>query len=74
MLREYTVPIICILVPILTYVLDVYDQALTGGILKGDVYEGGYQFGSELLIVNGLLTYLALYAISKKNEKTVLSS
>ena len=31
-------------------------------------YVGGYKFGFEILIVNGLLTFLALWAFSKKND------
>jgi hypothetical protein len=27
----------------------------------------GYQFGFEILVVNGLLVFLGLWAISKKN-------
>lgn len=73
-LIEVAVPIICLIVPILIYFLDVHSQTLTGGIEKNGVIVGGYQFGSELLIVNGLFTYLALFAISKKNNKVELSS
>lgn len=73
-LIESAVPFICILVPILIYILDVYSQAITGGVIKDGKIVGGYQFGNEILIVNGIITYFSLYAISKKNEKTVLSS
>lgn len=73
-LIEIAVPIICLIVPILIYFLDVHSQTLTGGIEKNGVIVGGYQFGSELLIVNGLFTYLALFAISKKNNNVELSS
>jgi len=29
---------------------------------------GGYKFGNELLILNGLLTFIGLLAISKKKK------
>lgn len=66
-LNEFLVPVICILVPIACYFLSVNSQALTGGILQADgKYLGGYIFGNELLILNGLLTFVGLFLISKK--------
>ncbi len=66
-LQEKLVPFVAILVPVLCYFIDFYSQAFSGGILANDKYVGGYQFGIELLILNGLLTYLFLWMISKKN-------
>lgn len=66
-LNEFLVPVICILVPIACYFLSVNSQALTGGVLQADgKYLGGYIFGNELLILNGLLTFVGLFLISKK--------
>lgn len=66
-LNEYLVPVICILVPIACYFLSVNSQELTGGVLQADgKYLGGYIFGNELLILNGLLTFVGLFLISKK--------
>lgn len=58
------VPIICIISPIICYFLQM-------GIPIGDkpiMLTGEYKLGLELLIVNGLLTFLGLLAISHKEE------
>ncbi len=49
------VPIIAITSPIISYILNVFSKELFFG----------YQFGFEILIVNGLLTFTALLLISK---------
>jgi hypothetical protein len=49
------VPIICIISPIICFVLNMNSK---------DWFE--YEFGFELLILNGLLTFLGLLLISKK--------
>ena len=46
--------VVCLLSPLLCYVLSVYIEKWTG-----------YHFGYELLLINGLLTYIGLY-MSKK--------
>jgi SSS family transporter len=49
-------PLICIIIPLLCFVID-----------KNSIqWLNSYQFGFELLILNGLLTFLGLYVISKK--------
>lgn len=50
------VPYICLLSPALTYLIHENSALLFGG----------YVFDNELIIVNGLITFLGLYAISKK--------
>jgi SSS family transporter len=55
-IKDKLTPIICIIVPILCYLLNEYSTTLLNG----------YVFGFELLILNGLLTYFGLYLISKK--------
>ena len=57
--KDKLVPIICIIVPVLCYLLDSYSKVIFGN----------YQFGYELLILNGLLTFAGLMLIS--NKKTV---
>lgn len=47
-------PIICIMAPILTYIINANSELLLFG----------YKFGFELLILNGLLTFLGLLGIS----------
>lgn len=55
--HHFLVPVVCILAPSICYVLDLYSVS----------WFGGYKFGNEILIVNGLLTFLGLFLISKKN-------
>ena len=50
------VPVICLLAPVICYVLNENSAALFNG----------YKFGYELLIVNGFLTSIGLLAISRK--------
>lgn len=61
-LTERLVPIVCILIPILCYVLD-----------KNSIqWLNGYRFGYEMLILNGLLTFVGLYLISHQAKKIVV--
>ncbi len=50
------VPIVAIASPIISYILNLYSKEIFFG----------YQFGFEILIVNGLLTFVSLMLISKK--------
>ncbi|MDB5229549.1 MAG: sodium:solute symporter [Chitinophagaceae bacterium] len=52
------VPVICILSPILCYILKTNSAQ----------WFNGYQIGIELLILNGLLTYLGLLAVSSSQR------
>ena len=52
------VPVLAIVSPVLCFVLSKYSQVLFYG----------YKFGFELLIVNGLITFLLLMMISKNGE------
>jgi Na+/proline symporter len=56
--NDKLVPIICLISPAICYVLNEYSQ----------VWFNGYKFGFELLIVNGLITFIGLYFISKKGK------
>lgn len=56
--RNSWVPGIAVLAPLLCYLLDLYQSTLLGA----------YQIGLELLVVNGLLTFAGLWAISKPND------
>ena len=53
------VPVIAISSPIISYILNIYSKNIFFG----------YQFGFEILIVNGLLTFMGLLMISKKLNK-----
>lgn len=53
-IRDKWVPLICITSPILSFILNLYSVELFHG----------YQFGFEILIVNGLITFIGLLVIS----------
>ena len=55
-LNDKMVPFICVLSPVLCYLLNEFSQ----------LWFGGYKFGFELLIVNGFITFVGLFIISKK--------
>jgi hypothetical protein len=52
------VPLICILSPLLCIFLNAYSVFLLGG----------YVFGFEMIIVNGLLTFIGLRLVAKKEK------
>jgi len=56
--KDQWVPLIAILSPVLSFILKKYAPLLFGG----------YEFGFELLIINGILMFSGLYFISKKSE------
>jgi SSS family transporter len=60
-LIEPLVVVICILVPILCFFLDKYSEKIVGA----------YKFGNEMLIINGILTFIGLAMISKKNSEVI---
>ena len=57
--NDKVVPAIAILSPIISYLLNIYSEELFFG----------YKFGFEILIVNGLLTFIGLLIFSRKAEK-----
>jgi Na+/proline symporter len=59
--RDKLVPIICILSPILSYLVSSNSEGLFNG----------YKFGIEILIVNGLITFIGLWSISSKSKQSV---
>jgi Na+/proline symporter len=58
--RDKWVPLVAVLSPVLSFFVDSNSEMLLNG----------YQFGFELLILNGLFTFLGLLLISRKNENT----
>lgn len=54
--HDNLVPIICLLSPIICYLLNIFSVQIFNG----------YQFSFEILFVNGLLTFIGLLLISKK--------
>ncbi|MDX5348608.1 MAG: sodium:solute symporter [Hymenobacteraceae bacterium] len=55
--RDNLVPVICVLSPVITYII-AYNSV---------EWFWGYEFGFEALILNGLLTFMGLYAISSRH-------
>lgn len=52
--RDNLVPVVCVLAPILTYLIS----------FRSEEWLWGYKFGFEVLLLNGLLTILGLLSIS----------
>lgn len=52
-------PIVCLMAPILTFIISTYSETLFFG----------YKFGFELLIINGLITMIGLFFISFYGEE-----
>lgn len=57
--KDKLVPWVAMFSPIICYILNIYSEILLGG----------YQFGFELLILNGLITFTGLYLIKEKRAK-----
>ncbi len=58
-INDKLIPVIAVIAPILSYFLSHYSEVLFNG----------YQIGFELLIINGLITFLGLLLIKKKYVK-----
>ncbi|MDY3317377.1 sodium:solute symporter [Riemerella anatipestifer] len=56
--KDKLVPYICITAPILSFLIDKYQSLVFGD----------FQIGLELLIINGLLTFVGLWFISSKKQ------
>jgi len=61
LVNDRITPAIAIFSPVACFFLSKYSVELFNG----------YKFGFELLLLNGLLTFIGLYIFSKKNPKTV---
>jgi Na+/proline symporter len=59
--RDKWVPFVAVLSPILCGVLSYYSETLFNG----------YQFGFEILIVNGFFTLVGLFLLSKRQNKEI---
>ncbi|ALI99648.1 sodium:solute symporter [Rufibacter tibetensis] len=59
--RDNLVPFICVVAPILTYIIS----------LNSVDWFWGYEFGFEVLILNGFLTFMGLYSISRRKSEFV---
>lgn len=56
--KDNFAPAICLIAPALTYIIDLSSVSLLGG----------YKFGFELLLLNGILTFVGLFLFSKPAE------
>lgn len=54
--KDLLVPVVAIISPVLTYIINIHSEALLWG----------YVFGFELLLVNGMLTFTGLLIISRR--------
>jgi SSS family transporter len=63
-LIEGAVPVICLLAPVVCYILKTHDKE----------WLNGYAIGTELLIINAGLTFLLLFLCSKKNNDAVATA
>jgi Na+/proline symporter len=55
------VPIVAVLSPVLTYIVNMFSEELLGG----------YKFGFELLLVNGFIMFVGLLLLAKRTERNM---
>lgn len=56
--HDRLVPVICIIAPVLCFVLEKYQRLIFGS----------FEIGLELLIINGLITFIGLLLVSRKRD------
>lgn len=61
--RDKLVPVICIVSPVISYILSTNSEA----------WFNGYKIGIEVVLINGLITFLGLFLISSESKKAQLS-
>ncbi|WP_334057143.1 sodium:solute symporter [Polaribacter sp. P097] len=61
-LKDKWVPFVCLISPIITYLLNYYSLELYN-----------FSFGFALLIVNGLVTFIGLYTVKSSQKKVIIS-
>ncbi|MEO7264836.1 MAG: sodium:solute symporter [Ferruginibacter sp.] len=80
-LKENLIWPVCILAPMLALILDMlsspvwYEKKLHITLGMNNVSENifhGYTIGNELILINGLITFLGLLIISKKTENAIV--
>jgi Na+/proline symporter len=59
--KDKYVPLVAIISPVLCYLMSVYSERLFWG----------YKLSFELIILNGLLTFIGLFLLSKRNTKSL---
>jgi SSS family transporter len=61
-ISEWTVPIVCLVAPLVCYILDQQSAFLFGS----------YKFGNEMLVLNGSITFLLLFLFSTRKTSEAL--
>lgn len=64
MAKDKAVPFICLIAPLVCYILS----------MNSEIWLGGYKFGHELLLLNGILTFVGLYFMSKPGSAELTSN
>lgn len=57
--KDKLVPLVCVLSPVICYVLSIISPLILNG----------YRLGLEILLINGLITFIGLALVSKKGER-----
>jgi Na+/proline symporter len=57
--KDKFVPIVCVLSPVLSYIISTNSEKLLNG----------YKFSLEILILNGLITFIGLTLVSRRGER-----
>jgi Na+/proline symporter len=82
-LKQKFIWTVCIIAPLLALMLDVscnpnwYEKKLhlsLGLNLFSETIFHGYKIGNELILINGILTFLGLYIFSEKKNETLVVS
>ena len=60
--KDRFVPLVAIISPVICYLLNIFSSVLFNG----------YQFGFELLIVNGFITFAGLFLLRLKNSRSLV--
>lgn len=61
--KDKLVPVICVVSPVISYILSANSEA----------WLSGYKIGIEVVLINGLITFLGLFLISSESKKARLS-
>ncbi|OJV27091.1 MAG: sodium:solute symporter [Bacteroidetes bacterium 37-13] len=61
--KDTLVPVLCVIAPAISYALSYWVNTMK------PEYLNGYQIGNELILVNGLITYLGLWILSENKLK-----
>ena len=60
--NDKLIPLVCLISPVISYFLQQ----------NGKVWFGGYQFGYEIIFINGFLTFIFLLLLKSKKRSTPL--